>query len=125
MNASMFNSQLIAVVDRIEAAQNELEQTVRDWAEAERTYRREQARAFLSVEGKNKEEREARAEEFVLPNKVTVSDLRYEAHLKEGVKAAAIEAVRNLRQQLSALQTLGSLAKAEAEFDRTGVRTSA
>lgn len=48
------------------------------------------------------------------------ADLRYARDLAEGKRRAALESVRARQTQISALQTLASAHRAEAEFSRTG-----
>lgn len=116
MDAGSFNVRLIAQVKRIRQAEAEYEARIGAWAEAERVYKRAQSRAYLQVEGKNVAEREARAEEFLLGDGENVNDLRYAAHLAEGMMNAAKLALQNRASELSALQSEASLAREEARF---------
>lgn len=116
MNAGEYNQRLIAQVKRIRGAEAEYEARIGAWAEAERVYKRAQSRAYLQVEGRNVAEREARAEEFLLGDGENVNDLRYAAHLAEGMMNAAKLALQNRSAELSALQSEASLAREEAKF---------
>lgn len=82
-----------------------------EYAEAENRYRLAHARAYLAAEGPA-HERKARAD-------LVTGDERFRSRLADGRKQATLEAVRSLRAQISALQTVAGLAKAEAEFART------
>jgi hypothetical protein len=46
--------------------------------------------------------------------------LRKARDIAEGMKMAALEAVRSRRAQLSAVQSIANAVKAETEFARTG-----
>ena len=81
------------------------------YAHAEDTYRLARARAYLDSEGTVDVRRSI--------TDLATSKERVDAHLAEGLKQAAVEAVRSRRQQISALQSLVSANKAEAEFTRT------
>lgn len=48
------------------------------------------------------------------------ADLRLERDMKRAISKGMYENSRNYRQQLSALQTIANLERAEAEFARTG-----
>ena len=84
--------------------------------DADALYKREFTKAFLLVDGKNKEEREAKA--LMLEGEVNVFDLYDRRKRAEAVLMAAQEAARNLRAQLSALQTLA--ANQRFLLERTG-----
>ena len=113
MNAAELNVQLLEAASAVREAQADLEQRVRDFAKAERQYRLAKSTAFLSAEGRNATEREAKAE-------AAVNELRYQRDLAEGLKVSALEAVRTYRGLVSAVQTLARLYEQEAAFDRTG-----
>ena len=83
-------------------------------AEAEERYRKDKADAWVRVdrEGTTAAEREAQV------NGLTAG-ARKERDLAEGMRQAALEAVRSRRTQISALQSLLSADRAEAEFART------
>lgn len=91
----------------------------RKMAEAERSYRHGKAEAWVMVReelpGSTAKEREAWVDS-------TTADLRFERDVAEGMRQAALEAVRSRRAQLSALQTLANAHQAEAEFARTAPR---
>jgi len=120
------NMRLIQASDDLTTALEALNAQVQAFARAEHQYRSAKARGFLAVVGaKNVAEREALAESSISPDPITgealtLGDLRYRRDLAEGLKLSALEAVRSRRGQLSAVQTLASLSKAEAEFARTG-----
>lgn len=108
--------QLIATLEQatkeLEEAQGELERAVKAWAEADREYRLARARAFIATSG-TVAEREAHTD-------LETDEQRYRAHLADGLKVSALEAVRNRRQQLSAWQSAAALMKSEAELAKYG-----
>lgn len=84
---------------------------ISDWAEKENTYRLARARAVLSASG-TVEEKRAHAD-------LATADERHAAHLADGMKDAARQAVHARKQQLSAWQSLLSAHRAETELART------
>ena len=85
------------------------------YAEAEHAYREQNAMAYLATESGTVAEREAHV--YAL-----VGDYRRHRDLADAARSAATEAVRSRRQQLSAIQTLLTAHRAEADFARTGPR---
>ena len=121
----MSPSSLYDLVGRLDTAISNLEKAMEDfpdasdiWSERERIYRKAKSEAFLRSSGRNKEEREANAEECRFGDE-TLSDIRYRRDLAEGLKVAALENQRSRRAILSAIQSLSNLSRVEAEFART------
>ena len=92
-------------------------------ANAEHDYRRQKAEAWVKcptddhgVKAGEREWTAARREAWV---DAETADLRRTRDIADGMKQAAIEAVRARRGQLSAWQSLISADRAEAEFART------
>lgn len=83
-------------------------------AEAENEYRLAKATAWISAPAGTVPEREAWV------NGQTAG-MRRRRDLAEGLRQAALEAVRSRRTQVSALQTLLNAHQEEAKFARTGV----
>ena len=81
------------------------------YAEAEHEYRSQNAMAYLETESGTVAEREAHV--YAL-----VGDFRRLRDLADGQKLAALEAVRSRRAQLSAVQSILSAYRAEAELAR-------
>ena len=92
-----------------------LRKCVTEHAEAEADYRHAVAKAFLEANSSTVKGREMLADS-------KTHDERQRAYLARGMEKAALEAVRSRRQQISALQSLLSAHKTEAEFERTGPR---
>jgi hypothetical protein len=78
------------------------------WAEAENDYRRAKAQAYLRCKG-TVDERKA----FV---DLECESERLRAHLAEGSKVAALEKLRNTRQQLSACQSAAQSIRSEMQL---------
>lgn len=89
-------------------------------AEAERNYRRAKAEAWVrcprDVDG-SRDWTAGRREAWV---NAETADLRFARDVAEGMRSAALEAVRARRTQVSALQTLLNAHAEEAKFSRTG-----
>jgi hypothetical protein len=91
-------------------------------AEAEMVYRKAKAVAWVECPTDEEGKREwtaGRREAWV---NAQTAELRRDRDLAEAMRQAALEAVRARRAQLSALQSLLSAHRAEAEFVRTGPR---
>lgn len=92
-------------------------------AEAEQTYRKAKAQAWVKcptddhgVKAGEREWTAARREAWV---DAETADLRRVRDIAEGMRQAALEAVRARRTQVSALQSILAADRAEAEFART------
>lgn len=82
-------------------------------AESEQEYRQAKATAWLTAPEGTVPERDA----WVGGQ---TAKQRHRRDLAEGMRQAALEAVRARRTQVSALQSLMAAERAEAEFSRTG-----
>lgn len=89
-----------------------LRSQIQEYAESEDAYRLARAKAFIASNG-TVQARESQVD-------LATSEQRKRAHLAEGMKQAALEAVRARRAQLSAVQTLVNAHREEAGFVRTG-----
>jgi hypothetical protein len=94
-----------------------LRDQAREFAEAEAEYRRLKATSWIEVLRALPEATVAQREAWV--NGAT-ADARLRRDLADGLRQAALEAVRSRRGQLSALQSLLAAERAEADFARTG-----
>lgn len=81
-------------------------------AEHERDYRKARALAWLQAGGTAQERKDA--------VDAATADARYERDLSEADHRSALEAVRNLRTQMSVLQTIAGLERETAGIGRTG-----
>lgn len=84
----------------------------RTLAERERDYRLARAKAWHEVEGTAKQREDA-------VNALTAKE-RYARDVADSDRDSAQEAVRNYRQQMSCLQTIANVEKAERQLARTG-----
>ena len=82
------------------------------YAEAERDYRLAKSQAWISAPAGTVPERQAWVEG-------QTADKRYARDLADGMRQAALEAVRSRRGQLSSLQTLLNAQQEEMKFERT------
>lgn len=80
-------------------------------AKAEVTYKVEFAKAVLASNGKTVGEREAEATE-------QCAGLYFDRKVAEAVADAARESVRSMRDQLSAVQSVGALLRSQMELSR-------
>lgn len=90
-----------------------LKRQTKELAEAERLYRKQKAEAWLTAPAGTVPEREA----FV---NGSTADLRQARDLADGMRTAALEAVRSRRTQISALQSLLAAHREEAGLVRFG-----
>ena len=107
------NAELHATSIEILRECDELKRCAADYALAENEYRLARAKAFLDCELKTVEAKKAHTD-------LVTGEQRLAAHLAEGMQQASLERVRALRGTLSALQSMASSVRAEAEFARTG-----
>lgn len=108
----------------IDHALRSLADYAQQYAEAEATYRKGKAEAWVrcpnddpSVKAGEREWTAARREAWV---NAQTADLRRARDLAEAMKQGALESVRSRRAQLSAIQTFANVEKAEMELARTG-----
>jgi cell fate (sporulation/competence/biofilm development) regulator YlbF (YheA/YmcA/DUF963 family) len=94
--------------EELTAAIGELREAGKDWATKDNEMRKAKAKAFLQTTGKNKEEREAKAD-------AGYEKERLAANIAEGEKVACKEHVQSLRTTMSALQALLYAERAENE----------
>lgn len=104
---------LVDLSDELTEALEELRTAGKAEAQADNKMRIAKAKAFLLAQGKNKEEREARADSSWQAERLA-------AKLAEAEKESCLEKVRSLRAQMSALQALVYANRAEGEAVRYG-----
>lgn len=124
MNSGEYSQRLLDVVKEIRAAEAGYREAIQQAAGAEKAYRRRQAIARQQIRGeekppKNADEINDRAELLEFADHMTVGDMRYARDLARGLEDAAKLLLRARTGEMSALQSEASLAKAEAEFERT------
>ena len=114
LNLAEIEKEIMQRSHQLDAGINALNTAARAYAEADHTYKKLYAEAFLTSEGAGVM-REQVATKAAL-------QARYEANLAEGVMKSAAAAIQARRAQISALQSLLAAHKAEADFDRVGPR---
>jgi DNA-binding protein YbaB len=102
------NKELVRLSRLLDQAQQNLEQRSHDWAKKEWEYRVARANAYLAASG-TVDARKSSVDK-------AVKEEGEAAHLAEALKVAAVEGVRNLRQQLSAFQSLAAAVRSEIEM---------
>lgn len=115
MNLPELTAELLRLSALLDDALGYLRRSTVEYAEAEHAYREAKARAWIEVPPGTVAEREARI------NGATAG-LRKTRDLADGMRHAAIEAVRSRRAQLSAIQTLSNAHREEAALARTEPR---
>lgn len=105
-------AEMSRLANRLEAETEALMASAVEKAEAEGAYKLALAKAYLDAEGPVRE-RESRAE-------LSTNAARVRAGIAEGMDRAHLEAVRSLRQQLSAAQSVAGAIRAEAELAGKG-----
>lgn len=106
-------AEMIRLSGLIEEALTELRQRVEEYADAEHAYREARAMAWIAVPSGTVAQREAWIDGDTV-------DKRRDRDLADGLRQAALEAVRSRRAQLSALQTISNAEREEMAFSRTG-----
>jgi hypothetical protein len=108
VNAAELTKSLFAAKRDIDEALAAYEQAIHVDAEYDRVAKIAKSSAYLSSSG-TAGERTAYVDQ-------ATSEVQYKARLAEGLKRSASQAVESRRQWLSALQSLASLTKAEAQL---------
>ena len=112
MSTAELTAEMVRLSKLLDDALDYLKRATREWAEAEDAYRCAHARVFLMTDGPQGDKK-ATADAHT-------SEQRRRAHLADGMRQAALEAVRSRRAQLSALQTIANAIRAEIDMARTG-----
>lgn len=94
------------------------------YAAAERDYRKAKAVAWVEAPRGEKRGEWTAAERECWVNAATADD-RYKRDIVDGLRQAALEAVRSRRQEISAWQSILAADRAEAEFARVGPERAA
>lgn len=112
MNLNELRDEMLRLSHNLDQALEELVRAARQYAHDEDHYRSAHAKAYLAASGP------AHLRRAVADSETSAE--RYAAHLSEGLKVAALEAVRSRRAQISALQSIANVIKEEAAYGRTG-----
>jgi hypothetical protein len=108
MNAAELAEAMHTAKRDIDAALLEYDRAIREDAEADKQAKISHSSAYLASSG-------TAGERTAWADKGSV-DERYKPRLADGLKRSAAQAVESKRQWLSALQSLASLTKAEAQL---------
>lgn len=100
--------ELLRLSKLLDEAHDELVTRTKEWSELEDAYRLARATSYIASSG-------TVGERTAYQDKATSRERRA-AHLAEGLKVAALEAVRSRRAQLSAIQTLCAAVRSEIEM---------
>jgi hypothetical protein len=109
--------ELLRLCEKLENANDDLEIKANLWANAEHTYRKAKATAYLKFKTDSSGTR------HTIPVLEAIVDeqcehQRFDAYLARAQKEAALEKVRSLRAQLSALQSVAASVRAELELTK-------
>lgn len=109
-------SEMRRLSDQLDAALAFLREKIEATATAENVYRQAVGHEWVKVLAAD----EGTAAFKDAQVKAATADKRMARDIADGMRHAAIEAVRSRRTQISALQSVANAMKAEAEFSRTG-----
>ncbi len=115
------SSEMKRLSDSIDKALGSLHQQAKQLADAEHAYRKAIAVAWLEVRRAD----EGTAADKDAQVKSMTADLRQTRDLADGLRVAALEAIRSRRTQVSALQSLMNAHRAEAEIAKYDGRPGA
>lgn len=105
---------------KVDEALGELYSANQEYAVKDNEYRMAKARSLLRISAERKTEVPKPTVDILNAlAELEVEEHRLDAKIAEGLKEAAIEAVRGARAQLSALQTVANALRQEMEFSRT------
>lgn len=113
MSLATIETELMRLSRLVDQGITALRDQAQELAETEREYRKAKALAYVQITDGTAAAREAAVQGHT-------ADLRYQRDLADGLRQAALEAVRSRRTQMSALQTLLNAHQEEAKFARTG-----
>lgn len=111
MDLAELTAEMLRLSKLLDDALSYLRRQAVEYAEAEDAYRLARSKAILAASG-TVDEKKAQAD-------LETSEQRQRALLADGMRQAALEAVRSRRGQLSALQSVTAAYRAEAELART------
>lgn len=109
------HSQLLELTNKLTHAQNELKTASLDWASAENAYRQAKAISYLTIKSLPDNVKATVATLEAMVDK-SVQEERQRAYIARSLKEAALENVRSIRAQLSALQSIAASVRSELEL---------
>ena len=119
------NEAMIATSRSLDEAHDDLNLRARQWAEAEREYRKSIPGEWLRV----RSEADGRGEKLLADQakarvESATADLRFARDVADAQRVAASELIRTLRARLNAFQSIAANVRVEAElagrYERTG-----
>jgi hypothetical protein len=111
------NEAMIAKSRALDDAHEDLVARARQWAEAERDYRKAIPAEWLRVRAEAADRGEKLlAEEAKARVQDRTADARFQRDVAGELRVAALELVRTLRAQLNAYQSIGASVRVEAEL---------
>lgn len=119
MNLEHFNNEGRRLAQLIEEALHELRGQAIAYASAERNYRKAKARAWVMAPRQHEGAKITAGEREAWVDGET-AELREARDVADGLRQAALEAVRSHRGQVSALQTALNAHQEDQKFARTG-----
>ena len=119
------NEAMIAISRSLDDAHDDLNLRARQWAEAEREYRKSIPGEWLRVRSEADERREKLlADQAKARVESSTADLRFARDVADAQRVAALELIRTLRTQINAFQSIAANVRVEAElagrYERTG-----
>ena len=111
-------SELLRLSSLLDQANTAVRDRGRAMADAERDYRKGKAQCWLTVDPDGTAQQRKDEVDGMTAN------LRRARDLAEHDRQAALEAVRNFRTQISALQSIAGVEREMVAFDRTGPQVS-
>ncbi len=112
LTSTELQTEMVRLSRQLDKGVEYLTTAAQDFATADAAYKRVRAQAFLEADGAM-DMRSATAD-------LAAAKERFDVKLADGMRQAALEAVRSRRQQISALQSLAGAMRAEAGFAMTG-----
>jgi len=114
VNAADLTQELFAAKYAIDAALRAYEEAITEDADADRASRLATSSSYITM--KSQLEGKPSVAEIEAHVDQATADVQHRARMAEGLKRAASQTVESRRQWLSALQSLASLTKAEAQL---------
>lgn len=109
--------EMVRLSELIDSGVDAMRAAARDYAQAEHDYRKAKAAAWLAAPRGTVPEREAWVN-------AETAELRRKRDVSEGIKQAALEAIRSRRTQLSAWQSFLAATREEMGMGRYGPEVS-
>jgi hypothetical protein len=119
LSSDQFFDEFTRLSGLLEQGLDALKRHVAGYAQAEAEYRKAKAQAWINAPRFHEDTKVTAGEREAWVTGETAA-LRHTRDIADGMRQAALEAVRSRRAQISALQTLLNAHQEEAKFARTG-----